>query len=83
MTLPASARSYAIPLPDGITGELRWVGGPMTKRAIAHLRKWIDFYEETISEPDEATADAASRSADASTSVGARGMTALDESSDA
>ncbi len=49
-------------------GELRWVGGPMTKRAIAHLRKWLDFYEEAISEPEATAPRDPSRSADASTS---------------
>lgn len=53
-TLPGTAKAYGIPMPDGITAELRWVGGPMTKRALTHLRKWLDLYEETIAEAEAA-----------------------------
>lgn len=47
--LPPNANALSIPLPGGLTGELRWVGGAMTKQALAHMRKWLDLYEETIS----------------------------------
>jgi hypothetical protein len=50
--LPAGARTLSIPLPDGVMAELRWAGGPLTKRALGLLRKYLDLYEETISEPE-------------------------------
>ena len=50
--LPTSSNTLSIPLPDGVKAELRWAGGPMTKRALALLRRYLDLYEETISEPE-------------------------------
>lgn len=54
-TLPANARTFSMPLADGITAELRWTGGPMTKRALDLFRKYLALYEETISEPEAAS----------------------------
>lgn len=55
----ASTKSLSIPLPGELQAELRWSGGPMTKRALDHLRKYLDLYEETISLPEAAEAPAA------------------------
>lgn len=51
-SMPANARTFSMPLSDGVLAELRWTGGPMTHRALDLLRKYLSLYEETISEPE-------------------------------
>lgn len=50
-------QTLSIPLPDGVMAELRWTGGPLSPRAFAVLKKYIDLVEETILEPKAAATE--------------------------